>query len=101
MSIVAPTLEDFKATTVVGVIKNLANWVINTLVPGINSDLGKKANNADLATVAKSGSYNDLTNKPNIPAGVIVDQSLSATSTNAISNKAIYTYVGTDSELIG
>ena len=27
-----------------------------------------KANNADLASVAKSGSYNDLTNKPTIPA---------------------------------
>lgn len=101
MSIIVPTFEDFKATTVVGVIKNIANWVINTLVPGVNGELGKKANNADLATVAKSGSYNDLTNKPNIPAGVVVDQTLNATSTNAISNKAIYTYVGTDSDLIG
>ena len=32
------------------------------------SELNKaKANNADLASVAKSGSYNDLTNKPTIP----------------------------------
>lgn len=33
----------------------------------LKKDLDKKANNADLATVAKSGSYNDLTDKPTIP----------------------------------
>lgn len=32
------------------------------------SDLAGKANTADLATVATSGSYNDLLNKPDIPA---------------------------------
>jgi len=31
------------------------------------TDLNAKANTADLATVATSGSYNDLTNKPTIP----------------------------------
>ena len=31
------------------------------------AELGKKANDADLKAVAKSGSYNDLTNKPTIP----------------------------------
>lgn len=31
------------------------------------TDLNTKANTADLATVAMSGSYNDLTNKPTIP----------------------------------
>ena len=43
---------------------------------------------ADLATVATSGSYNDLSNKPTIPT---VDQtySSSSTSTNALSHKAI------------
>ena len=38
----------------------------------IESEISKlneaKANNADLAAVAKSGSYTDLTNKPTIPA---------------------------------
>lgn len=34
------------------------------------SDLDKKANTADLATVATSGSYNDLSNKPTIPSAV-------------------------------
>lgn len=33
----------------------------------IAAEVSKKANDADLAVVAKSGSYNDLTNKPVIP----------------------------------
>ena len=33
----------------------------------LNTALGAKANSADLAAVATSGSYNDLTNKPTIP----------------------------------
>ena len=41
-----------------------------------------------LATVATSGSYNDLTNKPTIPT---VDSVLSSTSTNAIQNKVVNT----------
>lgn len=32
-----------------------------------NTEIARKANNADLAAVAKSGSYNDLANKPTIP----------------------------------
>lgn len=32
-----------------------------------HQDISGKANTADLATVATSGSYNDLTNKPTIP----------------------------------
>ena len=32
-----------------------------------NTEIAKKANDADLAKVAKSGSYTDLTNKPTIP----------------------------------
>ncbi|MEE0870638.1 MAG: hypothetical protein U0L52_04610, partial [Bacteroidaceae bacterium] len=33
----------------------------------LNTALGAKANSADLAAVATSGSYNDLTNKPTVP----------------------------------
>lgn len=36
----------------------------------VNSELGKKANTADLSTVANTGDYNDLENKPTIPAAV-------------------------------
>lgn len=32
-----------------------------------NTEIAKKANDAELAAVAKSGSYDDLTNKPTIP----------------------------------
>lgn len=42
-----------------------------------------------LATVATSGSYNDLTNKPSIPAAITVDSALSSTSTNPVQNKVI------------
>ncbi len=44
-----------------------------------------------LATVATSGSYNDLSNKPTIPAAVTVDSALSSTSTNPVQNKVINT----------
>lgn len=44
---------------------------------------------SDLATVATSGSYNDLTNKPTIPASSTVDSELSSTSTNPVQNKVI------------
>lgn len=42
-----------------------------------------------LAAVATSGSYNDLTDKPNIPASAIVDSELSSTSVNPVQNKVI------------
>ena len=34
----------------------------------VSEEIGKKANSSDLATVATSGSYNDLSNKPLIPS---------------------------------
>ena len=54
--------------------------------------LSAKANTSSLKTVATSGSYNDLTNKPTIPT---VDTTLSTTSTNAIQNKAVATALNT------
>ena len=39
-------------------------------VDGLQAELNKKANTADLKTVATSGSYNDLTNKPTIPTSL-------------------------------
>ena len=55
----------------------------------INAALNQKANASDLAAVATSGSYNDLRNKPTIPAAVTVDSSLSSVSTNPVQNKVI------------
>lgn len=42
-----------------------------------------------LHTVATSGSYNDLSDKPNIPEGSTVDTTLSGTSNNAIANSTV------------
>lgn len=44
---------------------------------------------SSLATVATSGSYNDLTDKPTIPASATVDSELSSTSVNPVQNKVI------------
>ncbi len=53
----------------------------------IVDDLFTQINN--LATVAKTGSYNDLSDKPTIPPGVVVDQTYDATSQNAQSGVAV------------
>nr|MCR4779628.1 hypothetical protein [Ruminiclostridium sp.] len=60
----------------------------------ITTALGGKANTADLAAVATSGSYNDLSNKPTIPAAVTVDSTLSSVSENPVQNKVITTALG-------
>lgn len=52
--------------------------------------LNAYAKTEDLATVATTGSYDDLTNKPNIPEGVVVDEALTAEGTNPVQGKAIY-----------
>ena len=44
---------------------------------------------SNLAKVATSGSYNDLSNKPTIPKAVTVDAELSGTSTNPPQNKTV------------
>jgi len=54
-----------------------------------------------LATVATSGSYDDLTNKPTIPAGVTVDTAISSTSTNPVQNKVVKSYVDTQISNLG
>ena len=40
---------------------------LNTANAAQDAEIAKKANDAELVKVAKSGSYNDLTNKPTIP----------------------------------
>ena len=72
---------------------------INATVPTKTSDLTNDGADGtstyveatDLATVATSGSYNDLSNKPTIPPAVTVDSALSSTSTNPVQNKVINT----------
>lgn len=55
----------------------------------LSTILGGKANTSDLATVATSGSYNDLSDKPTIPPGAVVDQTYDATSQNAQAGTAV------------
>lgn len=74
-------------------IFNPSNYYTKTQIDGFLTDaqtlIDAKANSADLATVATSGSYNDLTDKPVIPEGVTVDAALSDTSENAVQNKVV------------
>lgn len=46
---------------------------------------------SDLGAVATSNNYNDLSNLPTIPKGVVVDSAMSSSSTNPVQNKVIYT----------
>lgn len=57
---------------------------VSTAKTELEGKIALKANDGDLKTVAKTGSYNDLTDKP------VVDAALSSTSENAVQNKAIY-----------
>lgn len=54
----------------------------------LTTALNAKANTADLAAVATSGSYNDLSNKPTIPGGTITGVSVNNTSiaTSGVAN---------------
>ena len=49
-----------------GLLKNDGTVDTNTYLTS-HQDISGKANSADLATVAVTGSYNDLTDKPTIP----------------------------------
>ena len=66
----------------------------------IEEKLDLKANSADLATVATSGSYNDLADKPVIPEGAVVDEALSDTSKNPVQNKVVNDAIGKKQDTI-
>lgn len=69
------------------VLKSYFDTIYSTF-SGSYNDLTNKPN---LKTVATSGSYNDLSNKPTIPT---VDQTYNVTSSNAQSGKAVAQAVG-------
>jgi len=48
------------------------------------------ATTSSLATVATSGSYDDLTDKPTIPAAIAVDSTITQNGTNPVQGGAIY-----------
>ena len=57
---------------------------------GLEAQLAAKADAADLAAVATSGSYNDLADKPTIPSPVTVDDTITEGGTNPVTGGAIY-----------
>ena len=85
-------------------LTNDSGFITNANIPSKTSDLqndsgfiDKNVNDltyytltSNLSSVATSGSYADLTNKPTIP---VVDSSVSTSSTNAVENGAITNYV--------
>ena len=71
------------------VVCTLANGDAYTI--DLNHEHPQYVESDDLADVATTGSYNDLTDKPTIPSGVIVDQSITQGGTNAVQGGAIYT----------
>ena len=100
--------ETYVNTKVAGIV-NSAPETLNTLqelasalgndpnfATTMATEIGKKANSADLATVAKTGSYSDLKNKPTIPSvgnGTLTIQkngtSAGTFTANATTNKTI------------
>lgn len=56
-------------------------------------DASAQARLNNLATVATSGNYNDLIQKPSIPAAITIDTALSTSSTNPVQNKVITTKI--------
>lgn len=63
----------------------------------IAAEVSKKANDADLAVVAKSGSYNDLTNKPTIPT---VPTALPNPNALTFTGAVIETYDGSSAKTV-
>ena len=65
-------------------ITSKPSWIGSSKPTYAWSEISSKPN---FATVATTGSYSDLSNKPTI------DSSLSSTSTNAVQNKAVYSKI--------
>ena len=64
-NILASQVKDANSHTNIGSSANDTQATINT---NIDTALSNKANSSSLSTVATTGSYNDLTNKPTIPS---------------------------------
>ena len=83
-SVITPVNSNVNITvpTKTSDITNDSGYITNSV-----NDLTYYTKTSDLATVALSGSFNDLTNKPTI------DAAISTSSTNAVQNKAIPNYI--------
>lgn len=73
--------------TIISTINNLIDAIDGRISDFITShNTSNSAHDNILSTVAKTGSFNDLTDKPN---GFTVDSSLSTTSTNPVQNDVL------------
>jgi hypothetical protein len=72
---------------------NMYAYISNTFVflGTTEVDLADYAKTDDLADVAISGSYNDLSNKPTIPTAVTVDSTITQGGANPVEGGAIHT----------
>lgn len=87
------TVYDNATTTTAGLMSASDKVKLNNIAYNANNYIHPSTHPASmitgLADVATSGSYNDLTDKPTIPAASTVDSELSSTSTNPVQNKVI------------
>jgi len=68
--------------TTVAELSDSSNYITTNNIVTVNT--------VTLANVATSGDYADLTNTPTIPPSIVVDQTYTSSSENAISSKALY-----------
>mgnify|MGYP000624388670 FL=1 len=87
------TVYNNATTTTAGLMSASDKVKLNNIADNDNNYIHPPTHPASmitgLADVAKSGSYNDLADKPNIPASATVDSELSSTSVNPVQNKVI------------
>lgn len=87
------TVYDNATTTTAGLMSASDKVKLNNIADNANNYIHPLTHPASmitgLADVAKSGSYNDLADKPTIPASITIDSELSTTSTNPVQNKVI------------
>lgn len=87
------TVYDNATTTTAGLMSASDKVKLNNIADNANNYIHPSTHPTSmitgLADVATSGSYNDLTDKPNIPASITIDSELSTTSTNPVQNKVV------------
>ena len=87
------TVYNNATTTTAGLMSVSDKVKLNNIADNANNYIHPPTHPASmitgLADVAKSGSYNDLADKPTIPASATVDSELSSTSVNPVQNKVI------------
>lgn len=88
-----PDTNHIYLTPTAGTNLNMYAYINNafTFLGTTEVDLDGYAKTADLADVATTGSYNDLSNKPTIPTAVTVDSSITQGGTNPVEGGAIHT----------